>query len=103
MDKSTQQQLKRGEKLVEILKQPQYQPLSVAQQVSVLYAVNTGLLDEVDNSKIQEFKKEWFSYLTSALPDLERRLNEGTAPSDEDKKLLTDNINKITEQMMAVK
>ncbi len=103
LDKSTQQQLKRGEKLVEILKQPQYQPLSVAQQVSVLYAVNTGLLDEVDNSKIQEFKKEWFSYLTSALPDLERRLNEGTAPSDEDKKLLTDNINKITEQMMAVK
>ncbi len=103
LDKSTQQQLKRGEKLVEVLKQPQYQPLSVAQQVSVLYAVNTGLLDEVDNSKIQEFKKEWFNYLASALPDLEARLNEGTAPSDEDKKLLTDNITKITEQMMAVK
>ena len=103
LDKSTQQQLKRGEKLVEVLKQPQYQPLSVAQQVSVLYAVNTGLLDEVDNSKIQEFKKEWFNYLASALPDLETRLNEGAAPSDEDKKLLTENITKITEQMMAVK
>ncbi len=100
LDKATQNQLKRGEKLVEVLKQPQYKPLSVAQQVSVLFAVNTGLLDDVPNDKIAQFKTEWFKYMNSAMPSLEAKLNEGTAPSDEDKKLLTDEITKFKETMM---
>src|SRR5574344_1866525 len=59
LDKSTKQQLLRGQKLTEVLKQPQYQPLSVAQQVSILFAANDGLLDEVDNKEISQFKKDW--------------------------------------------
>jgi len=99
LDKATQNQLKRGEKLVEVLKQPQYKPLSVAQQVSILFAVNTGLLDDVPNNKIAEFKTEWFKYLNSSLATLEAKLDEGTAPTDEEKQLLTDEFNKFKETM----
>jgi len=101
LDKATQNQLTRGEKLVEVLKQPQYKPLSVAQQVSVLFAVNTGLLDDVPNEKIAEFKTEWFKYMSSSISTLEAKLNEGTAPNDEEKQLLTDEINKFKETMFA--
>ena len=101
LDKATQNQLKRGEKLVEVLKQPQYKPLSVAQQVSILFAVNTGLLDDVPNEKIAEFKTEWFKYMNSSISTLEAKLNEVTAPTDEEKQLLTDEINKFKETMFA--
>ena len=76
-------------------------PLSVAQQVSILFAVNTGLLDDVPNEKIAEFKTEWFKYMTSALNQLEAKLNEGTAPTEEEKKLLSEEINKFKETMFA--
>ncbi len=99
LDKATQKQLKQGEILVEILKQPQYQPLSVAQQASILFAVNTGLLDDVENDKIAEIKTEWFKYMSTSIPALEEKLNEGTAPTDEDKQLLTDTFNKFKETM----
>jgi len=101
LDKATQNQLKRGEKLVEILKQPQYKPLSVAQQVSILYAVNTGLLDDIANDKISDFRTEWFKYMNSTLAELEARLNEGSALTDEDKKTLTDEFTNFKETMFA--
>lgn len=101
LDKATQNQLLRGEKLVEVLKQPQYKPLSVAQQVTILFAVNNGLLDDVPNEKISEFRTEWFKYMSSAISALEEKLNLGTAPTDEEKQLLTDEINKFKETMYA--
>ena len=101
LDKATQNQLLRGEKLVEVLKQPQYEPLSVAQQVTILFAANNGFLDDVPNNKIAEFKTEWFKYLSSVLPEMEEKFNLGTAPSDEEKQILTDAINKFKESMFA--
>ena len=92
LDKATQDQLLRGQKLTEVLKQPQYSPLSVAKQVSILFAANEGLLDDVDNSKIQQFKKEWFEYQDANLSELSQRLNEGAPLSDEDKKVLKDSL-----------
>ena len=53
LDAATKKQLLRGQKLTEVLKQPQYKPLTVAQQVTILFAANEGFLDEVDNKKIQ--------------------------------------------------
>ena len=88
LDKATKQQLLRGEKLSEVLKQPQYQPLSVAQQVSVLFAANEGLLDNVDNKDIQTFKKEWFDYFDANMSDFAQKLNDGAALADEDKETL---------------
>ena len=92
LDKATQDQLLRGQKLTEVLKQPQYSPLSVAQQVSILFAANEGVLDDVPNTKIAQFKKEWFDYFDSNLSDLSSRLNAGAALSDEDKAVLKERL-----------
>ncbi len=88
LDAATKKQLLRGEKLTEVLKQPQYSPLSVAQQVSILFAANEGLLDDIANSDIKRFKIEWFSYLTSNMKVLEDKLNTGSAMSDDEKSAL---------------
>ncbi len=88
LDAATKKQLLRGQKLMEVLKQPQYKPLSVAQQVSILYAVNEGVLDDIDNKKIIDFKKEWFNYFDANLVELAKSLNSGAGLSDDDKKLL---------------
>ena len=92
LDQATKNQLLRGEKLTEVLKQPQYNPLSVAEQVSILFAANEGLLDDVKTSDIGRFKKEWFVHLKANLAELADRLNKGSALSDEDKKQLKDAI-----------
>ena len=88
LDASTKKQLLRGQKLTEVLKQPQYAPLSVAEQVSILFAANEGILDDVDNVLISRFKKEWFVYFNANYSDMVERLNAGSALSDEDKKTL---------------
>ena len=93
LDQATKNQLLRGEKLTEVLKQPQYVPLSVAEQVCVLFAANEGLLDDVPNTEIGRFKKDLSAYLAGNLKDLMARLNEGSALSDEDKTALKDAIN----------
>ena len=93
LDQATKNQLLRGEKLTEVLKQPQYAPLSVAEQVCVLFAANEGLLDDVPNTEIGRFKKDLSAYLAGNLKDLMARLNEGSALSDEDKNALRDAIN----------
>ena len=86
LDQATKNQLLRGEKLTEVLKQPQYNPLSVAEQVSILFAANEGLLDDVPNTDIGRFKKEWFMHLNANLKPLSDNLNNGSALSDDDKK-----------------
>lgn len=95
LDKATKQQLLRGQKLTDVLKQPQYQPLNVAEQISILFAANEGLLDEVDSKDIQAFKKDWFDYFSANLSDLAKRLNAGEGLTDEDKKALTDALTKF--------
>lgn len=88
LDQATKNQLLRGEKLTEVLKQPQYSPLSVAEQVSILFAANEGLLDDVSNTEISKFKKDWFVHLNANMKELVDKLNAGSALSDEDKKAL---------------
>lgn len=95
LDKATQDQIRRGSKLMEVLKQPQYQPLLLAQQVSILYAANKGLLDDVENKDILRFKEEWFKYLAAQAKEIEAKLNIGDKLSAEDEKVLTDHITKF--------
>ena len=84
LDAATKKQLLRGEKLTEVLKQPQYQPLSVAQQVTILFAANEGYLDTIANKDIPEYKKGWFEHFEATLPEMNKALNEGAKLSDED-------------------
>jgi F-type H+-transporting ATPase subunit alpha len=95
LDKATQDQIRRGQKLMEVLKQPQFQPLQLAQQVSILYAANRGVLDDVDNKEIQRFKAEWFKYLSAQAKEIETKLNTGDKLSSEDEQALLDALNKF--------
>ena len=88
LDQATKNQLLRGEKLTEVLKQPQYNPLSVAEQVTLLYAANEGIMDDIPNTDIAKFKKEWVAYLNTNMQDLVLRLNGGAKLEDTDKEEL---------------
>jgi F-type H+-transporting ATPase subunit alpha len=95
LDKSTQDQIRRGQKLTEVLKQAQYRPLSLAEQVSILFAANKGILDDVDTKNITKFKVEWFKYLGAQAKDLEAKLLTGDKLSDADETALIDHLNKF--------
>ncbi len=101
LDKSTQQQLLRGQKLVELLKQPQYSPLSVAQQYTLLFAGNNGALDTVENNQIPEFKVQWFNYLSANLAEMEKSLNDGKKPSDDEASTLLEHLNKFRDSVFS--
>jgi F-type H+-transporting ATPase subunit alpha len=70
LDKSTQAQLTRGSRLVEILKQPQYDPLPVERQVAIIFAGTNGYLDKVPLPAIRAFETEMYSYLESRYPQI---------------------------------
>ncbi len=93
LDKATKDQLTRGQKLTEVLKQPQYSPLNVAQQVTILFAANEGFLDDVDNDKIKDFKQGWFYYMDANLKELISKLNQGDKLSEKDMSDLKEKLN----------
>ena len=70
LDASTQQLLNRGSKLTELLKQGQYSPLKVEEQVVSIYAGVKGFLDDIDNSKIKNFEDQLLSSIKSQSPDI---------------------------------
>ena len=83
LDKSTQAQLTRGERMVEILKQGQYVPMPVEKQVAIIFAASKGYLDSVPAEKVAEFESSLFDYLeANNSEDLKAIVAEGTI-SDE--------------------
>ncbi|MGD9714415.1 MAG: F0F1 ATP synthase subunit alpha, partial [Thermomicrobiales bacterium] len=70
LDANTQQQLNRGARLTEVLKQGQYQPMKVEEQVAILWAGTNGHLDDVPVADIREFEKAFLEYLRSANSEL---------------------------------
>jgi len=76
LDKATQDQLSRGERIVEVLKQKSDEPMPVEDQVMILYAVIRGYLDDLDLNKIKEFEKEFINYMHLSHPDVSRSISE---------------------------
>ncbi len=76
LDPATQRQLSRGQRLTEILKQPQYQPLPVEQQVAILWAATNGYLDDVPVERVAEFEQQFHIYMETTHPDLLRAILE---------------------------
>ena len=70
LDKSTQAQLNRGKRLVEILKQPQYRPLQVEKQVVIIYAAVNGYLDPVDVEDLNRYEEELYRFLETSHQEL---------------------------------
>ena len=101
LDPATKAQLLKGEKLTQILIQPQYSPLSDAHQVTILYAGNNGFLDEINNMDIPKYKKQWFEYFSSNMQELEAKLNAGDKLSDEDKTKLDEQLKNFNENVFS--
>src|SRR5215470_284884 len=70
LDKATQNQLNRGSRLVEILKQDQYQPLPFSKQILIIFAGVNGYLDDLEVSKIREFEADLYKYVDMSKPKL---------------------------------
>jgi F-type H+/Na+-transporting ATPase subunit alpha len=76
LDKVTQQQLDRGYRMVEILKQPQFKPMLVVDQVMIIYAGNSGALDKVDRSKVQAWEEQFLRFMREQKSDVRDRLTK---------------------------
>ena len=83
LDKATQAQLSRGERLTEILKQDQYAPLSVARQVAIVFAGTKGHLDDMDVSSLQDFEQALFRFLEASKPEILTNIAEKKILDDE--------------------
>lgn len=88
LDKSTQRQLDRGARLMEILKQPQYQPYPLDHQVMVIYASTRGYLDQIPVDDITRWKEEFLHYMDTARSEVGRTIMETYAFSDETEEAL---------------
>ena len=96
LDKNTQAQLTRGERMVEILKQGQYVPMKVENQVAVIFAVSKGYLDDIPVEKVSDYESGLFDYLeANNKKDLESLVAEGVI-SDEMSKSLEKSISDFT-------
>jgi F-type H+-transporting ATPase subunit alpha len=83
LDAATQRQLTRGSRLVELLKQVQYKPSSVQNQVAVLYAGVNGYLDDIPIPAVQKFEQEYVNFLSINHADILKEIAEKKALSDE--------------------
>src|SRR5512135_2005584 len=83
LDKATRDQLTRGEKLSEVVKQPQYRPLPVEKQVAILYAATKGALDDIPTPRVKEFETQLYRFLETERPDILKTLGEKNELTDD--------------------
>lgn len=83
LDKATQAQLNRGERIVEALTQKQYVPMSVSDQVVALFAVTRGYLDDVKVEHVQRFERDLLRFVKKNKPEIMHKINEEQEMSDE--------------------
>jgi len=83
LDKATRDQLTRGEKLSEVTKQPQYQPMPVEKQVAILYAATKGSLDDVPTPRVKEFETQLYRFFETERPKILTTLAETKTLTDE--------------------
>ncbi len=76
LDKSTQAQLRRGERMVEILKQDQYSPLSLEDQVMTIFSGGQGYLDDLPQAEVQRFVSEFLAHVRDKYPDIPHSIQE---------------------------
>ncbi|SIO16008.1 ATP synthase F1 subcomplex alpha subunit [Sulfurivirga caldicuralii] len=83
LDAATRAQLERGKRVTELMKQPQYSPLSIGEMAASLYAANEGFLDDIPVEKVGDFERALHAYLNSNNADLMAKLNETGDWNDE--------------------
>ncbi len=95
LDETTRKQLSHGQKVTELMKQPQYQPMDVAQQALVIFAAEKGYLEDVELSKIHAFEQGLLAYAKANASDLMQRINDKPDYSDENVQALAELITKF--------
>ncbi|MBI3745602.1 MAG: F0F1 ATP synthase subunit alpha, partial [Chloroflexi bacterium] len=101
LDKATRDQLTRGEKLSEVVKQPQYQPMPVENQVAILYVATTGKLDDVPTARVKDFETQFYRFLETERPTILKDLGTGKTLTDEIAKALDEAIAAFRESFLA--
>jgi len=97
LDKATQQQLARGARLVELLKQPQYSPLSVGKQIVAIYAGTKGYLDPYPVEAIGKYEKELYQLMDSKYTDIEKGIEEKKQIDDDLRARIETMLNELKE------
>ncbi|AFY30165.1 F0F1 ATP synthase subunit alpha [Cyanobium gracile] len=101
LDAATQAQLARGKRLRELLKQPQFSPLILAEQVAVVYAGVKGLIDDVPVELVPQFARELREYLKSNKPEYINKVQTEKVLSDESEAMLKEAITEVASSMLA--
>jgi len=101
LDKGTLAQLNRGARLVEILKQAQYKPIPVEEQVASIWAATTGFVDDVPVSEVRRFEVEMLDHLRVNAPEVLRGIRETKALSDDAKAALKSQVASFKEGFLA--
>jgi len=70
LDKATRAQIEHGQRITEVLKQPQFVPMPMAQQVAIFYAAIHGYLDDIPTAKVAQFERQFLDFLLSAHPEI---------------------------------
>jgi len=92
LDKSTQAQLDRGVRLVELLKQPQFKPMSLSQEIVILFAGTRGFIDKYEVEKVRVYEEQLLSFVESKHPDIMKEI--------EDKKIISPELEKKMKDVM---
>ena len=103
LDKSTQQKLARGERIVEILKQNQYSPMPVEEQVIIIYTVTNGYLDDLPVDNLQRFEEEYLSFVDSNYAEVKEEIVESGKLSDELKEKLDEMVKEFKDMFQVQK
>ena len=103
LDKATQQQLHRGSRLVEILKQPQYQPLPVERQIMLIFAGTKGFLDEVAEDATVDYERDLYQFMDTRYSGVVSRLAEEKTLDDQLTTDLDAAVKEFTEQFVAAR
>jgi len=101
LDKTSQAQLNRGKRLVEILKQPQYKPLPVEKQILIIYAGTSGVLDDMPVEACRKFEDELYRFVDNAHPGLLATIREKKTLDDDLKGQINSVLREVKERLAA--
>jgi F-type H+-transporting ATPase subunit alpha len=101
LDAATRAQLARGQLATEVLKQGQYAPLSLEEEVVVLYAVNAGLMEEIPLDRAADYEQQLLRYVSSTHPGIMESITETKDITDENDQQLTTAINEFKAAFLA--
>jgi F-type H+/Na+-transporting ATPase subunit alpha len=102
LDKATRDQLERGRRITEVLKQPQYSPMSLGKQVMILYAVTNGYLDDLAVDKVITWEGGFHRFMETNHPELEHKINNDKEIKPETEEALKAAIKEFKQQLSAV-